>query len=74
VDPEVNPVSDAVALKFPSAADPPDAVENVARVGDVPHSNFGVVEVLPAEIDPESVAVSVPIADGVFVVTETAPT
>lgn len=47
---------------------------NVARVGEVPHSNFGVVEVLPADKDPESVAVVVPIAEGVFVVTETDPT
>ena len=67
-------MSDTEGLKSSVLADPADAVENVSSVDDVPHSNFGVVEVSPALMDPESVAVVVPIADGELVVTETAPT
>ena len=65
---------DALWSNVPVLAVPAVVVEKVSSVADVPHSNFGVVEVLPAVIVPSSVAVVVPIAEGVFVVTETAPT
>lgn len=64
------PVNAADGLIVPVAADPPETV--VPRLVVSPYSNFGVVDVVPATIVPLNVAVVVPTADGLFVVTETA--
>ena len=65
---DASPLNEAEALIVPVAALPPDTVVPSDVV--VPYSNFGVVDVEPAEIVPLRVAEVDPIAVGLFVLIE----
>lgn len=69
---DASPLNEAEAFIVPVAALPPDTVVPSEVV--VPYSNFGVVDVEPAEIVPLSVADVDPIAVGLFVLIEMEPT
>lgn len=69
---DASPLNEAEAFIVPVAALPPDTVVPSDVV--VPYSNFGVVDVEPAEIVPLRVAEVDPIAVGLFVLMEIEPT